>query len=345
MEFKNRVFGVASVKAINSNYNADFSGQPRRLPNGKVYATDKAFKYTVKNYIKNVFDSEKILYFKRFDPLKPDYIPYSLIEGFCAMFPELAEVKTANAKKKKETDEEEEEEQTKNKITVKLKANKKEIGKALLSCIDIRHFGATFAMKGASKQDNVAISLHGPVQINHGINIWFENNIFTEQITSPFRNPSEENKEDKQATTLGRQAKLEEGHYVHHFSINPQNLSEITTLAGADAKKLSLDDIEKLKEAMRRGVTWYDSASKAGCENELLFWVQIKENSKIVLPNFTSLINTRDEKVDGKVVFDFLKANVVISKNREEIEKIEIYYNKTTTEIVNLPEGTIEFDL
>ena len=52
-----------------------------------------------------------------------------------------------------------------------------------------------------------------------------------------------------------------------------------------------------------------------------------------------------DEKVDGKVVFDFLKANVVISKNREEIEKIEIYYNKTTTEIVNLPEGTIEFDL
>lgn len=96
---------------------------------------------------------------------------------------------------------------------------------------------------------------------------------------------------------------------------------------------------------MRRGVTWYESASKEGCENELLFWVQIKENSKIVLPNVTSLVYTRDEKVDGKVVFDFLKANVVISKNREEIEKIEIYYNKTTTEIVNLPEGTIEFDL
>ena len=34
-EFKNRVFGCVAVKAINSNYNADFSGQPRTLPNGK----------------------------------------------------------------------------------------------------------------------------------------------------------------------------------------------------------------------------------------------------------------------------------------------------------------------
>ena len=43
-EFKNRVFGCVVVKAINSNYNADFSGQPRTLPNGKVYATDKGMK-------------------------------------------------------------------------------------------------------------------------------------------------------------------------------------------------------------------------------------------------------------------------------------------------------------
>ena len=49
-QFKNRVFGAAIVKAVNSNYNADFSGQPRTLPDGTVYATDKAFKYTVRNY-------------------------------------------------------------------------------------------------------------------------------------------------------------------------------------------------------------------------------------------------------------------------------------------------------
>jgi CRISPR-associated protein Csh2 len=33
--------------------------------------------------------------------------------------------------------------------------------------------------------------------------------------------------------------------------------------------KNNKEDIEKLKEAMRRGATWYDSASKAGCENEM----------------------------------------------------------------------------
>jgi len=56
---------------------------------------------------------------------------------------------------------------------------------------------------------------------------------------SPFRNPGDGNSEDKQATTLGRQSKLEEGHYLHHFSINPKNLNDVTALAGAEAKKLS----------------------------------------------------------------------------------------------------------
>ncbi len=49
--FKNRVFGCVVIKSLNSNYNADFSHQPRTLPDGTVYATDKALKYTVRNYI------------------------------------------------------------------------------------------------------------------------------------------------------------------------------------------------------------------------------------------------------------------------------------------------------
>ena len=53
--FKNRVFGCVVIKSVNSNYNADFSHQPRTLPDGSVYATDKALKYTVRNYIdKNI---------------------------------------------------------------------------------------------------------------------------------------------------------------------------------------------------------------------------------------------------------------------------------------------------
>jgi len=83
-EFKNRVFGCAMVKAINSNYNADFSGQPRTLPNGVVYATDKAFKYTVKNYLRDVYsDKEYILYFKR---LKTEFTPDDLTDAYKRKF-------------------------------------------------------------------------------------------------------------------------------------------------------------------------------------------------------------------------------------------------------------------
>jgi CRISPR-associated protein Csh2 len=309
MDFKNRVYGAAVVKAINSNYNADFSGQPRRLPNGKVYATDKAFKYTVKNYIKDVFDQEKVFYFKS---LNENLNPISLDESYKKHF--------GNYPKSGKD------------------VIKPPVAKNLLSCIDIRLFGATFA-------GETNISIHGPVQVNHGVNIWHEDNIFTEQITSPFSNKANSPEGERGMTTIGRQSKLEEGHYLHHFSINPQNLTEIAILAGADANKLSTKDIEKLKESMRRGATWYDSASKAGCENELLFWVQIKDGSKIVLPNFSSLIEIQPVKKDGKTVFDFQKAKNMLSKNKSEVEKIEIYYNKADSEVLNLPEETSENEL
>ncbi len=324
MEFKNRVYGAAIVKAINSNYNADFSGQPRRLPNGKVYATDKAFKYTIRNYIKSIYLEEDIFYFKS---LNENLNPISLDESYIKHFGEYPTSKTKTKGKDKE----------KEIIT------KTTVAQKLLSCIDIRLFGATFTGK-------TNISLHGPVQINHGINIWHEDNIYTEQITSPFSNKnsdteSEKDKEkEKEATTIGRQSKLEEGHYVHHFSINPHNISDITNLIGNDANKLSTDDIEKLKEAMRYGATWYDSASKAGCENELLLWVQLKESSKMVLPNLTSLISVLENKKDNKVVFDFQKVKDVLEKNSDNIEKIEIYYNKASSEVININKA-IEYDL
>ncbi|HBK30590.1 MAG TPA: hypothetical protein DDZ78_03060, partial [Porphyromonadaceae bacterium] len=104
-------------------------------------------------------------------------------------------------------------------------------------------------------------------------------------------------------------------------------------------------DIDKLKEAMRRGVTWYDSASKAGSENELLLWVQLKKDSKIVLPNFTNLIKMQDEKQDGKVVYDFNNVTEILDRNSDQIEKIELYYNKVNTKVFNLPKNVLENNL
>lgn len=344
-EFNNRVYGALIVSAINANYNADFSGQPRTLPNGDIYATDKSTKYPIKKYIKDVYTDEKVLYFKRFNPKKDDFIPFSLTEAFCEMFPSLVEIpQSQNSTKKKEEDGENlEEDNSKEKI--KLKATKKEIAKALLDCIDIRLFGATFAAKGADKKDNVAISVHGPVQINYGVNLWKEGQIYSSQIMAPFRNPGEDGNDDKQATTLGRQSRLDEGHYLHHYSINPHNLRDIIVIAGDSSEFVSKNDIEILKESMRRGVSWYDSTSKAGCDNEVLVWVQLKESSKIVLPNFTTLIELLPEKKDGKCVYNFSKLKTALAKVSNDIELSEIFYNKENTLIDNLPTDMQEKDL
>jgi len=307
-EFKNRVFGCAVVKAVNANYNADFSGQPRTLPSGTVYATDKAFKYTVKNYLKDVYDKEKIFYFKS---LNDKLNPLSLDETYKKHFSDYPK--------------------DKNKI-------KQKVAKNLLSCIDIRLFGATFA-------GETNISVHGPVQVNHGVNVWKENNIYTEQITSPFANKANDPEAEKGMTTIGRQAKLEEGHYLHHFTVNPQNLCDIAKMAGNGCQTLSDEDINKLKEAMRRGATWYDSASKAGCENEMLVWVQLKDDSKIVLPNFTNLIDLEDEIKEGKCIYDFSKLKEVLKGVEGEIASVEVFFNKQTCKLLNLPEVTKQNDL
>ena len=310
-EFKNRVFGCVVVKAINSNYNADFSGQPRTLPNGKVYATDKALKYLIKNYLREM-NEERIFYFKT---LNDNLNPISLDETYKKYFGDYPK---ASGKDKGSV--------------------KKAIAKNLFSCLDIRLFGATFA-------GETNISLHGPLQINHGINVWHEDNIYTEQITSPFSNKADDPDAEKGMTTIGRQSKLEEGHYMHHFSINPQNLRDVASLVGESAQVLSTKDIEELKEAMRRGVTYYDSTSKAGCENEMLVWLQLKEGSKTVLPNFMELILLEPQKEEGKCVYDFTNLKEKIDGLKDEIECVEVYYNKQTVSVNNLPENVKEMDL
>src|SRR5579875_3254022 len=77
--FNNRVFGCVVIKSINSNYNADFTHQPRTLPDGTVYATDKALKYTVRNYLKKVYPNEKVFYFKSVDD---NFKPRTLDESY-----------------------------------------------------------------------------------------------------------------------------------------------------------------------------------------------------------------------------------------------------------------------
>lgn len=300
--FNQRVFGCAIVRAINANYNADFSHQPRTLPNGVCYATDKALKYLVKNYL--LEQKERVFYFKR---LNKDFQPLRLEDAYNEMF------------KGRE------------------KPSKAVVANDLLSCLDIRCFGATFAMK-AKGGDNIAISIHGPVQFNHGINIWKENNIYSEQILSPFAD-----KEGADASTLGRQSKLQEGHYLHHISVNPKNLDEIINLAGANATALSSDDITKLKAALRLGATYFDSSAKAGIDNESLVWVTLADGAKSVLPTFNNLIKL--DKSDNKVVLDMKDLSETIERLADEVANLEIYYLTESINIINAHSKAKFFDI
>jgi CRISPR-associated protein Csh2 len=299
--FNNRVFGCVIVKSLNSNYNADFTSQPRTLPNGVVYATDKVLKYSVRNFFKKVYPSDKVFYFKNFSN---EIQPRTLDETYENNFGDFP--------KGKETE------------------IRKTVGKNLLSCLDVRLFGGTYAGK-------TNLSIHGTTQITHGINRFSENMIYSEQIMSPFRNPGEK-QQDATMTTLGTQSKLSEGHYVHHFSVNPQNISELVSLC--DGTPLNSDDVKKLKEGLTHGVTFYDSAAKAGTENELMLWVQLREGSMLVLPSFVNLIDIKD---DEKRTIDLTKVSKILAQTHVQnvIEKIELYYDSAITTLVGSPAGAI----
>lgn len=349
--FNNRVFGAVLVKANVANYNADFTGSPRTLPNGVAYATDKALKYCIRNYLKQ--DGENIVFYTtRYK--KENMQPLDLDETYEILFgkyPIVTEIKKDN----KDKDGVKQKEKINKQIqklesdnfeqifnmgdnyilkkgnAIHIVGNKPDdikripILQNLLSAIDIRLFGATFA----SNEGNM--SIHGNAQISHGLNIFEENNIFSEDITSPFRNSNEKSADNMQ-TTKGNQTVLEEGHYLHNFTINPKNTEELVNLI--DNKGfLTKEDIEKFKNAMNRGVSYLDSASKIGVENEFSIFITLNENSKIQLPSFTSLIKINNQDgIKRKLDVSELKRLLEEDNIKKEIASIEIYLNEYSLE-------------
>ena len=306
--FQNRVFGCAIIKAVNANYNADFTHQPRMLPDGTAYATDKALKYLVRNYWVNhlIGNENYVLYYKR---LNEDLNPFDLDQAYTSRFGEIKKEKGS-----------------------KIKALKN-----LLSCLDVRTFGATFANK---KGDKMALSIHGPLQITHGVNRFPESQIITEQIMSPFRD--DKAGKTSEASTLGTQHRLAEGHFVHHFSLNPHNLEGHLPPENKDFKRISTTDVENIKQGLCRGATFYDSTAKAGIENELLLWVTLKPGSKLVLPSFIQLVEINEQRT-----IDLSKIAELLSRDSisEEIETTELYYDHQLTKVIGTPAGAVHKEL
>jgi len=350
--FNNRVFGAVLVKSTVANYNADFTGSPRTLPNGVVYATDKALKYAIRNYLK-LDNNNKLFYTTRYkkENMQPLDIDETYVELF-GVYPSKSEVKKKAKEKedkyflriKEEVDKfinENEgyeiaqsinnnyllQKNIDNKVNFHIIGHKPDdikrvpILQNLFKALDIRLFGATFA----SKEGN--ISIHGNAQITHGINIYAENNIFTEDIVSPFRN-SNEKSGDSQQTTIGNQTVLEEGHYLHNFSINPKNSEELVKLIDNHGY-LTNEDITQFKEAINRGASYLDSASKIGVENEFSIFVTLNDNEKIQLPSFTTLIQVTEQEDSFKRKLDLSEVKHLLADVEDRIKTVEIYIDAT----------------
>jgi CRISPR-associated protein Csh2 len=176
--------GIVVVNAKNANFNAGFDGLPRRLPTGRIFATDKALKYCIREHLSTnepvfvqrtkEFHESKGAVVQRYLTLRENYLK---------------------------------------------KCNKEEMPKDegviindLKGFIDIRLFGVVFAVDSN-------ISMTGPCQINYGINRFEGSNIFSSEILSPYRNPNDKSK-DAQQTTIGEESRADNVYYVYDVCLN-----------------------------------------------------------------------------------------------------------------------------
>lgn len=176
--------GIVVINAKNANFNASFDGMPRRLPDGRIYATDKALKYCLREYFSKtdpVFVQREKEFHGKEGNLKQRYL--TLKENYL---------------KKCKVEE--------------LPKDEKEIIDNLLAFIDVRLFGVVFAVDSN-------ISITGPCQIGYGINRYENSNIYVSSILSPYRNPNEKSQEAQQ-TTIGEESRGDDVYYVYDICLN-----------------------------------------------------------------------------------------------------------------------------
>ena len=294
-----RVYGVIGISSILSNWNADFTGYPKTLSDGSVFGSDKALKYPMKK----MWDTtgKKVLYIKsmKFSTSKKGdttLVPRSLRERYEYIFQDndLKDVK--------------------------------KVLQNLLSAIDVKNFGATFAEEGC----NIAIT--GAVQIGQGLNKYDGTNAEEQQILSPFRDGSKDATSDKgeaKNSTLGTKICSNEAHYFYPFVINPLAYKELVELGVTDG--YTEEDYQQFKEAALSSATSFATNAKVGCENELAIFVETKSNT--YLPNlseYVEFVKDEDSNADIKNHIKLTKLDKLLNE-LSDLQSIEIYYNPYTT--------------
>ena len=296
-----RVYGVLGISSIMANWNADFSGYPKSTSDGNVYGSDKALKYPMKK----MWDDEgkKVLYIKSMKFSKEgkkgeiSLVPRNLKERYEQLF-DVDDLKNCK--------------------------DVKEVLKNLLSAVDVKNFGATFAEAGM----NIAIT--GAVQIGQGFNKYGDSNVEEQQILSPFR--VDKNEDEAKNSTLGTKIVSDEAHYFYPFVINPMAYKSFVELGVTDG--YTEEDYNNFHRTALVSATSFATNAKSGCENEFALFVET--NIDTYLPNLSEYIVFRKE--ENKNVIS-IQCDDLFSELKDSIENIEVYYNPYTTVL----EGTTDY--
>ncbi len=295
VKMNKRIYGIVGIGAHMSNWNADFTGRPKSVDDGTIFGSDKALKYSVKNYWVN--EEERVLYFKSYTMSKKEekLQPRDLNERYVQIFEEEIDKKTPSAR----------------------------VLGNLFSAVDVMNFGATFAEKEQS------ISITGVVQVGQGMNKYDETNVQVQDILSPFRNTK---KDVAGQASIGKKIVSDKAHYVYPFSVNPNHYDEYIDQV-SDFHGYTEEAYEKLRKGFLYGATALNTNSKAGCENEIALFVTCKENSKLYLPQLDNYVNITDGE-DGKVIYNLSQLENILKGITDQLEKIELFYNPYKVEVI-----------
>lgn len=289
-----RVYGVLGISSIMANWNADFSGYPKTTSDGETFGSDKALKYPMKKMWDN--EGKKVLY------IKSMRLQENSKKGEVTLVPRTLKERYEHIFGIKD-----------------LKDSKdiKEVLTNLMSAVDVKNFGATFAEVGSN------ISITGAVQIGQGFNKYDGTNPEEQQILSPFKDAKDE---DAKNSTLGTKIVSNEAHYFYPFVINPMAYKELVELGVTEG--YTEEDYQNFRGTALVSATSFATNSKVGCENEFALFVETKADA--YLPNLSEYIEF--EKTGDKNIIELQCADL-LTELGDVVEKVDIYYNPHTTEL------------
>ena len=284
---KKRVYGIIGVSSLMSNWNADFTGNPKSTLDGRIFGSDKALKYSFRKLWND--QGRKVLYFKT---LKKDNLqPMELDEKYEELF---GEGEKSGSKK------------TKGDKELIVLSN-------LFNTVDGKQFGITFPSKKYSQ-----FSVTGAVQIKQGFN-FYKNTVNIQDVLSPFKNS---NNKDADNSSIGKMIFTDETHYFYPFIINPMAYKEYEKLGLTNG--YTEEDYKLFKETALKSVTALNSASKFGCSNEFALFIETDEFLDMpVIDRFLSY-EKRTNESKAKIKFNL---NSVLELYKKDIKKVEVYYN------------------